>query len=135
MKRFLDFRFTHNIARRWTAGAAAVLIVFSQVAVAAHACPLPTSSTPPPAVVSASAHDCDSPSDAAEASALCKQHCENGQQNVVKSFALDISTAVLVAAVPLPAATAVANSAISPVYVSGAPPPSPPFLKSSILRI
>jgi len=134
MKRFFDFRSLLNAARRLTAGAAAVVIVLSQLAVAAHACTVPPVLLAP-AEVSASARDCDCPSEATEAAALCKQHCENGQQNVVKPFTFDIPAAVLVPAVPLSPALAVAQTAISPAYVAGAPPPAPPFLQSSILRI
>lgn len=132
MKRFLDFRATWTTARRLTAGATALMIVLSQFAVAAHACLPPV---PAPVNVAVSAHDCDSPSEGAGASALCKQHCENGQQNVVKLFALDIPVAIFVLTIPLPPALPVAQTAIRPAYVAGAPPPSPPFLQSSILRI
>lgn len=132
MKRFLDFRPARTFARRLTAGVAAFVIVLSQFAVAAHACLPPV---PAPVKVAVSAHDCDSPSDGAGVAALCKQHCENGQQNVVKPFVLDIPVAIMVLTVPLAPALAIAQTAISPAYVAGAPPPSPPFLQSSILRI
>lgn len=137
MKRFFDFRGSRNIARRLTACAAAFVIVLSQLAVAAHACVMPA--TPAAAAeLSASARDCDCPTAAAEsaaASALCKQHCENGQQNIVKPVAFDLPATLLVLAVPLPPTLAVAQTAIRPDYVAGAPPPTPPFLQSSILRI
>jgi len=140
MNRFLDFRSTRSKARRLTAAAAAFAIVLSQLAVAAHACMLPTTpvATAAATEVSVSARDCDCPTAAAEsaaASALCKQHCENGQQNIVKPVAFDLPATLLVLAIPLPPVLAVAQTAIRPDYVAGAPPPTPPFLQSSILRI
>ena len=136
MKRFPDIRTNWIFARRLVAGLAAGILLVSQVALAAHACSMPVAPPISPPEVSVQAHDCDCLTDDAGAAALCKQHCENGQQTTtVKPFVSDPPLLLLASAITPPLPPSATQTSTRPDFVSGAPPPVPPFLRSSVLRI
>jgi hypothetical protein len=134
MKRLFHF---HLQDKRLVAAVTVLLLSVSQLAVAMHACS-------PMKVTSSSAHnavesgrDCDCPTDAEDetgaVSAICKQHCESGHQNLAKSFVADHISFTAVLAIPGVTLRETARSIGSPAIDRVAT--SPPFLRNAILRI
>lgn len=127
----------HLQGKRLIAAITVLLLSVSQLAVAMHACA-------PMKVTSSSAHhavesgrDCDCPTDAEDEtgamSAICKQHCESGHQNLAKSFVADHLSFTAVLAIPGVTLRETARS-IGPPAVDRVAT-SPPFLRNAILRI
>jgi hypothetical protein len=119
---------------RWLSVALAFMLLFTQLARAAHACT--TAVEPPPA---AAVHACEGHEDAApaaDATLLCKAHCQQGSEALQQDGAADPQTAPLLlavldwSAVGMPATV---HAARAPLVPSGAPPPGSPPLYLSLL--
>jgi hypothetical protein len=88
-----------NVKHKAAAILAALAVFFSQLAVAAHPCPQLTAAMAATAATDVQADstepavedDCGCPSDEKDPSALCKKHCENGNQNLAISTTPDLS--------------------------------------------
>jgi hypothetical protein len=134
MKRLFHF---HLQGKRLVAAVTVLLLSVSQLAVAMHACS-------PMKVTSSSAHhalesgrDCDCPTDAEDetgtASAICKQHCESGHQNLAKPFVADqIGFAAVISS---PTITRSETDRKVAPRLADRVATSPPFLRNTILRI
>jgi HAMP domain-containing protein len=127
----------HLRGRRWTAALTVLLLGVSQLAVAMHACsPMKETSSTAHHMVEGG-RDCDCPTDEADetgaASAICKQHCESGHQNLAKPFVADHISFTAVLAIPgvtlLEPARSIEPPAVERVATS------PHFLRNAILRI
>jgi hypothetical protein len=128
----------HLLGRRWTAALTVLLLGVSQLAVAMHACsPMKMSSSDTASMshhAVDSGRDCDCPADEPNAdSALCKQHCESGHQNLAKPFVADHISFTAVLAIPGVALLEPARS-MEP-HAADRVATSPPFLRNAILRI
>jgi hypothetical protein len=134
-------RLFHLQGKRFTAALTVLLLSASQLAVAMHACSpmkMPSSDT-----VSTSHHavnsgrDCDCPADVSDGpnagSALCKQHCESGHQNLAKPFVADHIS--FVAVISIPSITRVETDRAVTPRLADRVATSPPFLRNTILRI
>lgn len=119
-----------SLTRRLAAIVSTAALVLGQTLVAAHGCVLPA---PADAAVEACHREAPEP----EPGALCKAHCEAGQQTVDQAKPLaqpDLATPLLVVAVDDPAARAWRSAASDTGWLvhAGAPPP---FLLTRRLRI
>ncbi|MCA3030243.1 MAG: hypothetical protein ING66_16805 [Rhodocyclaceae bacterium] len=138
MKRLFHF---HLQGKRLVAAVTVLLLSVSQLAVAMHACSPTESTVSTAAMMSDQAveggRDCDCPTDAEDEtgamSAICKQHCESGHQNLAKSFVADHLSFTAVLAIPGVTLRETARS-IGPPAVDRVAT-SPPFLRNAILRI
>jgi hypothetical protein len=124
--------------KRFTAALTVLLLSASQLAVAMHACsPMKMSSSDTASMshhAVDSGRDCDCPADEPNAdSALCKQHCESGHQNLAKPFVADYISFTAVLAIPGVTLVEAARSTAPPAIERVAT--SPPFLRNAILRI
>ena len=74
----------------------AAALLFAQLAVAAHACPVNRAAAPMQAVAAAMP-DCHEHSSATDASSpnLCAEHCKQGQQSERANFAVTVPPALL----------------------------------------
>ncbi|MCA3002094.1 MAG: hypothetical protein ACK5RJ_05685 [Burkholderiales bacterium] len=135
MKRLFHF---HLQGKRLVAAVTVLLLSVSQLAVAMHACS-PTESTVSTAAMMSdqaveSGRDCDCPTEeAGTVSAICKQHCESGHQNLAKSFVADYISFTAVLTIPGVTLRETARSIGPPAADRVAT--SPPFLRNAILRI
>ena len=138
MKPLFTFRWQ---GKRFTAALTALLLGASQLAVAMHACsPMKMSSSNTASMshhAVDSGRDCDCPADVSDESnadsALCKQHCESGHQNLAKPFVADHISFTVVLAIPGVSLVEAARSTAPPAVERVAT--SPPFLRNAILRI
>lgn len=95
--------------RRWLSGALTTTILFTQLAVAAYACPTAQQLAHVPAVAMAGmpdCHDADEPAGTAQPQ-LCKAHCANEAQSSVRTGSPDLQ--------PNPASVALLQRVIEPV--------------------
>lgn len=114
-------------ARVFTAIAAAAVLLFSQLAVSAHACPM---ATPSPAM----AHDgCD---EATMNANLCQGHCDYGSASVEAAKPLHASPVAILASlkVALPDIAVASMPAPAP-HVAPGPSPPPPRSRFTVLRL
>ena len=123
--------------KRFTAALTVLLLSASQLAVAMHACsPMKETSSTAHHMVEGG-RDCDCPTDEADetgaASAICKQHCESGHQNLAKPFVADHISFTAVLAIPCVSLVEAARGTAPPAVERVAT--SPPFLRNAILRI
>lgn len=77
--------------RQFAAVFAAFAVLMSQLAVAAHPCAQLTATMLSMHQAAEADDDCGCPTEDASPSALCKKHCENGNQNLATAFTPDLS--------------------------------------------
>jgi hypothetical protein len=119
--------------RRWIAACAAALLLFAQVASAAHACLHAAAAA---AVAQCAGH---APADDADDALLCKAHCEPGSPKSAAAAAADAPAAPPLLAVldwSMPALQLADPIRRDAVVHSGAPPPgaAPLYLALLVLR-
>lgn len=136
MIRVMNWLRSATFRRHATAWLALAAFSGAQLAVSAHACP------PAKAAMTASEHaDCHSAEsgvpDAESPTALCKKHCENNGQQMVKAWPADLTAAI---AAPVQPDVQLDDNVSGTVHRAGLAPqrvgiPDPPFLRSAVLRI
>lgn len=129
--------------RRWLSGALAVMVLFTQVAVAAYVCPTESAVQSHEHAAMAGMPDChEIDGDAGPAQGqpqLCKAHCANDAQSAARAAVPDLQ--------PNPASVALLQRVIEPVLVpqplvlvarvaplQGPPDPVPLYLSLLVLR-
>jgi len=97
--------------RRWVSGALTMAILFTQLAVAAYACPTAEHVSHGPAVAMAGMPDCheaDEPANTTQPQ-LCKAHCANEAQSSARTGSPDLQ--------PNPATVGMLLRVIEPVHL------------------
>jgi hypothetical protein len=128
--------------RRWLSGAVGAAILFTQLAVAAYACPTAEQAAHVPTAAMAGmpdCHDADEPAGTTQPQ-LCKAHCANEAQSSARTGSPDLQ--------PNPASVALLQRVIEPVApvvfaisdaratpLADPPEPLPRYLSLRVLRI